>query len=552
METDKTADRYSEPEMLSSALLSTVFNYSQIYEINLEEDTYVMLYPRYFEDSEPGSYTKILRHILSESLAPEDFDRVFNSMTIGYVKRELIVNNHTECRYKRKKTWGGEEWCLAGFTSGKVSNGIPTHAYLMIRRIEDIIADESVKLNIISNLVEKNRITGESRTRFLENISHEVRTPITTVLGNSNLALMNIDKPDRVEKYLKRIIGAGNELLKQVDYILEITRLQSDGEKLEEELCCFDTITEEVFEELKPEILQKEIKFSISERTRHHIVYSDRARLKTVIYAIISNAVRYNRQGGSVSIGMTEMPSSIENCARYTFIFEDTGIGMAEEFLKRCTEPFTREKRDENIEIKGQGLGLYAAEKILDKMSGEIYMESSMNVGTRVTINMDFRYKADQENAEDTTDKSGYVNLLELDNTLFRNRRFLVVDDNETNTMVISEFVNLIGAKADIASDGYEAVRMFSKSPKDYYDLVLMDLMLPGMDGLETSRLIKAASRNTTEIPVIAITANVSKETEMSIYSNNMNGYVKKPVVFGEFLSALRENLGKGEKENRQ
>ncbi len=547
METDRPTDRYSDQELLNSALLSTVFNYSQIYEINLEDDTFVMLYPRYSENFEPGSYTKTMKHILGETLSQDDFERVSNAMSIEYIKRELIVNNHTECRYKRKKIKGGEEWCLAGFTSGKVSNGIPTHAYLMIRRIEDIIADESVRINIISSLVEKNRIAGESRTRFLENISHEIRTPIATVLGNSNLALMNIDRPDRVEKYLRRIIGAGNELLKQVDCILEITRLQSDGEKLEEELCCFDTITEEVIEELKPEILKKEIKFNISERTKHHIVYSDRSRLKTVIYAIISNAVIYNRQGGSVSIGMMEMPSSIENCARYTFIFEDTGMGMSEDFLKKCTEPFTREKRDEKREIKGQGLGLYAAEKILDKMNGEIYMESSIDVGTRVTLNMDFRYYADNENEENESEKSGYVNLLELDNGLFKDKRFLVVDDNETNTMVISEFVSLIGAKADVAADGYEAVRIFSKSPKDYYDLVLMDLMLPGMDGLETSRMIKAANRNTNEIPVIAITANVSKETEMSIYSNNMNGYVKKPIVFGEFISALRDNLRKTE-----
>ena len=370
---------------------------------------------------------------------------------------------------------------------------------------------------------EKAEAANQAKTEFLQRMSHDIRTPINGIRGMVDVGDYYYDDLKKQSECRNKIREASNILLELVNEVLDMSKLESGEIFLEEKPFNIDEVIQEVCDVVDQLAKERKIQVDMDLGPIQHMnLVGSAMHLKCLLMNVLSNAVKYNKDHGSIHLSCHELPSDQMETAAFEFICEDSGIGMSEDFQKHIYEPFTQEKKGGASKFGGTGLGMPITKKLVEKMGGNITFESESGIGTTFTITIPFKINAEVEQCEDTQELS----LHALDGF-----HILLVEDNELN-MEIAEFsLQNAGAKITKAWNGQEAVEIFQASSIGDFDVILMDVMMPVMDGYEATKNIRSLSREDAKtIPIIAMTANAFSEDKIKAEEAGMNEHIAKPI----------------------
>lgn len=370
---------------------------------------------------------------------------------------------------------------------------------------------------------EKAEAANQAKTEFLQRMSHDIRTPINGIRGMVDVGDYYYDDLKKQSECRNKIREASNILLELVNEVLDMSKLESGEIFLEEKPFNIDDVIQEVCDVVDQLAKERKIQVDMDLGPIQHMnLVGSAMHLKRLLMNVLSNAVKYNKDHGSIHLSCRELPSDQMETAAFEFICEDSGIGMSEDFQKHIYEPFTQEKKGGASKFGGTGLGMPITKKLVEKMGGNITFESESGIGTTFTITIPFKINAEVEQCEDTQE----LPLHALDGF-----HILLVEDNELN-MEIAEFsLQNAGAKITKAWNGQEAVEIFQASSIGDFDVILMDVMMPVMNGYEATKNIRSLSREDAKtIPIIAMTANAFSEDKIKAEEAGMNEHIAKPI----------------------
>ena len=381
----------------------------------------------------------------------------------------------------------------------------------------------------------------KAKSTFLSNMSHDIRTPMNAIIGFATLALDDIRDGKKVEDYLSKILSSSKHLLGLINDILDMSRIESGKVVLEEQETDLVTTLQELQSIMEGQAKERKLKLHVDYsnlRDRH--VYCDKTRLNQVMFNLLANAVKFTSEGGSIWLTMSQLEPTyeVEDRAIYEIRVKDTGIGIGKEFIKHIFEPFERERTSTVSKIQGTGLGMAITKNIVDMMGGTIEVESQKGVGTEFIIRLELRLQAEAgaANEEGAKQHSHAEGVAE-----FAGKRLLLAEDNELNREIACMLLSKYGFVIDTAENGQEAVDLVAASAPDYYDLVLMDIQMPVMDGHEATRRIRSLEdKELAKVPVVAMTANAFDEDRKAAKECGMNGFISKPINMQEVVQALR------------
>ena len=381
----------------------------------------------------------------------------------------------------------------------------------------------------------------KAKSTFLSNMSHDIRTPMNAIIGFATLALDDIRDGKKVEDYLSKILSSSKHLLGLINDILDMSRIESGKVVLEEQETDLVTTLQELQSIMEGQAKERKLKLHVDYsnlRDRH--VYCDKTRLNQVMFNLLANAVKFTSEGGSIWLTMSQLEPTyeVEDRAIYEIRVKDTGIGIGKEFIKHIFEPFERERTSTVSKIQGTGLGMAITKNIVDMMGGTIEVESQKGVGTEFIIRLELRLQAEAgaANEEGAKQHSHAEGVAE-----FAGKRLLLAEDNELNREIACMLLSKYGFVIDTAENGQEAVDLVAASAPGYYDLVLMDIQMPVMDGHEATRKIRSLENKVlAKVPVVAMTANAFDEDRKAAKECGMNGFISKPINMQEVVQALR------------
>ena len=397
-----------------------------------------------------------------------------------------------------------------------------TYRTNLAHRKQEFEKDEKYKAELLI-AAKKAEAANEAKTEFLHRMSHDIRTPINGIYGLINMADHYADDMEKQKEYRTKVKAASNLLLELVNDVLDMSKLESGEVVLEESPFNLSKISEEVLVVIEQIAAEQNIRIVWEKKEIiHRDLIGSPGYVKRVMMNILSNAVKYNRENGHIYLSCMEIPSEQPGMTTMEFICRDTGIGMTEEFQKHIFEPFAQEYTGSRTKFVGTGLGMAIARKLVEKMGGTITFESEKGVGTTFVIRVPFKIDPDADKREEQKDVS---------EKSIKGFHILLAEDNELN-MEIAEFM-LQNEGADVikAWNGQEAVELFRKSELGEFDVILMDIMMPVMNGYEATKMIRSLDReDAKEVPIIAMTANAFTEDRIRAKEAGMDEHVAKPV----------------------
>ena len=393
--------------------------------------------------------------------------------------------------------------------------------------------DEKYKAELLT-AAKKAEAANEAKTEFLQRMSHDIRTPINGIYGLINMADYYADDMEKQKEYRTKVKAAANLLLELVNDVLDMSKLESGEVVLEEVPFNLSKISEEVLVVIEQIAAEQNIRIVWEKKEiTHRDLIGSPGYVKRVMMNILSNAVKYNRENGQIYISCIEIPSEQPEMTTMEFVCRDTGIGMTEEFQKHIFEPFAQEYTGSRTKFAGTGLGMAIARKLVEKMGGTITFESEKGVGTTFVIRVPFKIDPDADKREEQKDVS---------EKSIKGLHILLAEDNELN-MEIAEFM-LQNEGADVikAWNGQEAVELFRKSEPGEFDVILMDIMMPVMNGYEATKMIRSLDReDAKEVPIIAMTANAFTEDRIRAKAAGMDEHVAKPVDVESLIKVIHK-----------
>ena len=397
--------------------------------------------------------------------------------------------------------------------------------------------DEKYKAELLI-AAKKAEAANEAKTEFLQRMSHDIRTPINGICGLVNMAEHYVDNMEKQTEYRTKVKEASNMLLELVNDVLDMSKLESGEIVLEEIPFNLSKISREVFVVIEQMAAEQniQIKWEKKEITHRDLIGSP-GYVKRVMMNILSNAMKYNRENGHIYISCIEIPSGQPEMTIMEFVCRDTGIGMAEEFQKHIFEPFAQEHSGSRTKFAGTGLGMPIAKKLIEKMGGTITFESVEGVGTTFVIRVPFRIDTDRNSKVETGEKT---------EVSIRGLHILLAEDNELNMEIAEFMLQNEGVEVTKAWDGQEAVKIFEKSRSGEFDVILMDIMMPVMNGYEAAKMIRSLDREDAKaIPIIAMTANAFTEDRLRAKEAGMDEHVAKPVDVESLIKVIHGLVGR-------
>lgn len=406
--------------------------------------------------------------------------------------------------------------------------------------------------NQLENRVEKETKENQfnrAETIFLNSISHDIRTPLNVIIGYTALASAHVNEAQEVKKYLSKIEAASNHLLLLINDVLDMSHIESGTLKLEHAPVYLPDVLENLKAIIQTDSSAKQLKFCADTKNMvHKNVITDKLRLNQVLLNILENAVKYTRPGGKIYFQIQELKEQEPGFAKYEFRVKDTGIGMSEEFIAHIFEPFSREQTSTVSGIEGMGLGMAIVKKIVDRMDGTIAVKSRQGKGTEVTVILPFKVSG-QPNEWEANTRKKIVQIQRFSEdknfeNLFKGKKILLTEDNELNREIAVELLKEEGFILDTAEDGTIAVEKMRTAKPGQYDLILMDIQMPIMDGYEATRQIrKLENPETANIPIVEITANAFEEDRQKALEAGMNEHVSKPIDMERLLEIMKKVL---------
>ena len=401
--------------------------------------------------------------------------------------------------------------------------------------------DEKYKAELLRT-AKKAEAANEAKTEFLQRMSHDIRTPINGICGMINVADHYADNMEKQTECRAKIKKTSHLLLELINEVLDMSKLESDEVVLEEIPFNLNSIFEEILGVIEHMAAEQNIRIIWEEKeVTHWNLIGSPVHVKRILMNILSNAVKYNKENGYVYISCREIPSKQTAMTTLEFVCRDTGIGMAEAFQKRIFEPFAQEHAGSRTKFAGTGLGMPITKKLVEKMGGTISFESKEGTGTTFVIRIPFQIDADMKDRTETEEKT---------ETSIHGLHVLLTEDNELN-MEIAEFVlQNEGAVVTKAWNGQKAVDIFRKSRPGEFDAILMDIMMPVMNGYEAAKMIRSLDREDAKvIPIIAMTANAFTEDKMRAKEAGMDEHIAKPVDGKLLVKVINELVKRNQRE---
>ena len=403
-----------------------------------------------------------------------------------------------------------------------------------MRRYKDILHEEELEKAAIEA-----RMANEAKTRFLFYMSHDIRTPMNAIIGFADLLEKHLDDKKRVIDYISKIKHSSSFLLSLINYVLEMARIESGKATLKTETGDLKNLVNTLNDVFEPSIEEKKLQYTCNLKVENPYVHCDKTKLREILLNVISNSIKYTPEGGSVTVDITEEGHDAEKkVSFYRFTIEDTGIGMSKEYLPHIFEEFSRENTSTESKVIGTGLGLPIVKSLVDLMGGTIEVSSEVTVGTKTIIILPFLV-SEEECKDAVQEQQESTKLL----ALLMGKRILLAEDNELNAEIAITILEEEGLKVEWAEDGIKCLEMLKKVPEDYYDMLLMDIQMPNMDGYRTTEEIRSLPDKRAQIPIVAMTANVFDEDKKKAYEAGMNGYIAKPIDTKAIFSTLGEIL---------
>ena len=372
---------------------------------------------------------------------------------------------------------------------------------------------------------EQAKNANEAKTRFLFNMSHDIRTPMNAIVGFSGLLEKNLQNERKAKEYLEKIQSSGNLLLRIINQVLEMARIESGTAVLQLKAEDMDALFHRVNTVFEEDIRKKNLQYHTVLDVRHHYAVCDQTKLQEIMLNIISNAIKYTPEGHSIHVEIHEAVSENPSKIRCIFSCEDTGIGISEEYLPHIYEEFSREHTSTENKVPGTGLGLSIIKSMIELMGGSIQVESRQGIGTKFTVDLSF----DMASKEEVYGSRNAIKTSAIHT--IKGKRILIAEDNELNAEIAKTVLEDVGALVTRVEDGQQAVELFKEKPAGTFDAILMDLMMPIMDGYTATREIRSLERSDSKtIPIIAMTANAFQEDAEKCIAVGMNAHLAKPL----------------------
>ena len=411
----------------------------------------------------------------------------------------------------------------------------------LVHRKQEQEKDEKYKAELL-RAAKKAEAANEAKTEFLQRMSHDIRTPINGICGMINVADHYADNMEKQTECRAKIKKTSHLLLELINEVLDMSKLESDEVVLEDIPFNLNSIFEEILGVIEHMAAEQNIRIIWEEKeVTHWNLIGSPVHVKRILMNILSNAVKYNKENGYVYISCREIPSKQTAMPTLEFVCRDTGIGMTEAFQKRIFEPFAQEHAGSRTKFAGTGLGMPITKKLVEKMGGTISFESKEGTGTTFVIRIPFQIDADMKDRTETEEKT---------ETSIQGLHVLLTEDNELN-MEIAEFVlQNEGAVVTKAWNGQEAVDIFRKNRPGEFDVILMDIMMPVMNGYKAAKMIRSLDREDAKvIPIIAMTANVFTEDKMRAKEAGMDEHIAKPVDGKLLVKVINELVKRNQRE---
>ena len=378
-----------------------------------------------------------------------------------------------------------------------------------------------------------------AKSTFLFNMSHDIRTPMNAIIGYSELAARHLNEPEKLEKYMKNIQGCGKSLLSLLDNVLDLARIENSKTVIENGISNVEEDFSTCVMMFGHDAAQKGLQLTKAATILHPYVYVDAPHLSEVLINILSNAVKYTGAGGQIRCELRQTPANENGRCDMTITVADTGIGMSEEYQKHIFEPFSRERTSTISRVEGSGLGMGIVKKLVDLMGGTVSVSSSLGKGSCFTVTIPCRVASLEKALPKSVDAA-----MEEQKKKLKGKRILLAEDNNLNAEIATELLQDEGFVVERANDGVVCVEMLEKAPEHYYDLVLMDIQMPVMDGYDaTVRIRRMQSPAKARVPIIAMTANAFSEDKNRALAVGMNDHVAKPIDMNVLLPVIIQQL---------
>ena len=453
---------------------------------------------------------------------------------------EIRVHEQREWDFEYVHLKTGEKRWFHNIAMGSELNGKKKYILVMSDRTADWKMNQA-----LSEAVRSAETANRAKSTFLSNMSHDIRTPMNAIIGFTTLAVSNIDDQKRVRDYLGKILSSGSHLLSLINDILDMSRIESGKIHLEETEVSLSDVLHDLKTIISGQINAKQLEFYIDAmEVTNEDVYCDKTRLNQVLLNLLSNAVKFTPAGGTVSVRLKQFPGTVKGIELYEIRVKDNGIGMSPEFVEKIFSPFERERTSTVSRTQGTGLGMAITKNIVDMMGGTIEVQTEQGKGTEFIVRLPFRLQSEKHHTEKIAELEGLKALVVDDDFNTCDRCILLVEDNELNSEITVEILNEYGYMVDTAGNGAQAVEKVKNSKPGNYDLVLMDVQMPVMNGYEATRQIRALNDPALAgITIIAMTANAFDEDKKKALECGMDGFLTKPIVIEELIGTIQKNL---------
>ena len=515
----RSADKYDDKVMVHSRI-------SDDFAALIDEET-----------ANEAYYSKKLK-LMTRFVHPEDRIQFITNTTRENVLESFSHEKSHVVDFRIMKGKTSSLYYQLRFVPIRDDEGTPIATIACMRNIDAEIRKEVGIRQELENAKIAAEAANQAKSTFLFNMSHDIRTPMNAIIGFTEIAEKHIDDSDRVLDSLRKIQFSSSHLLTLINDVLDMSRIESGTVHIEEDPVCIDTAADNLFSLINGSAKEKKITLTstIDPSVTHHWIYADRLHTMRVLTNIVSNSVKYTNAGGKITILAEEIPCDKEGYAHLRYTVTDTGIGMSKEFLTHIFEPFSRAESATKSGVTGTGLGMSITKSLVELMGGTISIDSEVGAGTTVIVEFKNRIAEESAVSKQETQKALSHNL--------EGKKILLVEDNELNREIALEILEDEGIIIDSAEDGDIAVEKMRNAKEGQYDLILMDVQMPRMNGYDATRAIRALpDQYASNIPIIAMTANAFEEDKKNAFAAGMNAHIAKPINIQKLLNALSEVL---------
>ena len=432
------------------------------------------------------------------------------------------------------KGWVSPQQMLFGLLLSVVISGLLAYGcwQFLVREEQDALHEAALEKS-----AQEAREANEAKTRFLFNMSHDIRTPMNAIIGFSDLLEKHIDEREKVLDYTEKIKSSSSFLLSLINYVLEIARIESGKAVLKEEVGDLQLLTNTLSDVFEPSVRQKQLTCTYHTDLVHPYIICDKTKVREILLNIISNAIKYTPEGGHIAVSISETPCEQAGTGRYTVRVQDDGIGMSEDYLPHIYEEFSREHTSTESKVVGTGLGLPIVKALVDRMHGTIDVQSKIGCGTTMTVTLPLPLASEEQ-------VRAYQQPVEEQLPAdLKGRRILLAEDNDLNAEIAMTLLQENGLEVERAADGLLCVAALQNHPADYYDAILMDIQMPHMNGYQATQTIRSLRDPRRNIPIIAMTANAFDEDCQKALEVGMNEHLAKPIDLDALFKTLERVL---------